>query len=846
MGIFKKAVSILTTSALLFLCSLSAAQADPPAAESNQRAQRAAKAFAESVAHVGTTEYATAYREAFTLATQRIEKASRRKSGLRRSQRGSIESDPRYLENLEWMLRQGGAKIWGGQDVPAGDFPATVAVLGSGGICTGTLIAPDVVLTAQHCGCGGVHDRVVFGDSLGNPLMEVRVDRHVEWVACSSDLKAGDLALLFLADEVDITPQKLAPTEWIDNAQEAWAVGFGRTEDPTNRPTGIKRIVQVPVASAGCDGSVRSPEAEVADEVYYDCRRGGELVAGAPLLDRDSCNGDSGGPLFIKGPDGGLFLAAATSRAVVRSGNRPCGDGGIYVRVDRAAAEWMRSQGVDLTVASTAPEGGSNSGASTAIQPENCVEQLAPVVDSSDIDEFFKAKKDMSKIVGQFRITGGESYFLPGDSSSVALPVSNLDAVPSALASLPVSARVARRDGKVEVDRLRLQYTDKWNGLVKDLPQDQFPDLHARFEALSRVERVLIEVPDAEEALEELNEQTLNSERDIVQAYAQLVRRRQGAPVAERMGLEDDLAHLSELYREAKTLSKAIYGSDDRYPPSTYEKIFQRSRGSVGIFALGASRPFCSGVLIARNVVLTCLHCTERAANQIEVGFGLTEDVPRTEAQFFRIRRYLVPAQTTSAPLDYQLLELMPDDDGKFPPDSGWPIQCLQERRKAVLNDPLYVVGHPAGERLTVHDNAFVYFPFEVSEFEFAELELTVQNELARASDREARLEEFRSSYERKTLPGSGVVYQHFSEIYGQPTIGVDADTFHGNSGSAVHHKRQHRVLGLLYAGKPDLQTPWDPGWRNHEAILPITEVIRNLDKALPGWRTLPDLCLED
>src|SRR5687768_5378588 len=42
--------------------------------------------------------------------------------------------------------------IIGGTLVPtAAKWPDTVAVLGATGSCTGTLIAPDVVITAGHC-----------------------------------------------------------------------------------------------------------------------------------------------------------------------------------------------------------------------------------------------------------------------------------------------------------------------------------------------------------------------------------------------------------------------------------------------------------------------------------------------------------------------------------------------------------------------------------------------------------------------------------------------------------------------------------------------------------------------
>ena len=72
----------------------------------------------------------------------------------------------------------------------------------------------------------------------------------------------------------------------------------------------------------------------------YGCDAGLEFVAGKPLLAKDSCTGDSGGPFYIEGPKGWL-LAGATSSAT-NSAPNDCGDGGIYVRVEHYLT-WMRS-----------------------------------------------------------------------------------------------------------------------------------------------------------------------------------------------------------------------------------------------------------------------------------------------------------------------------------------------------------------------------------------------------------------------------------------------------------------------------------------------------------------------
>jgi secreted trypsin-like serine protease len=102
---------------------------------------------------------------------------------------------------------------------------------------------------------------------------------------------------------------------------------------------GEKRAVDVPIASIDSTG------AGVADR--YGSDPGLELVAGSPFLDRDTCKGDSGGPVYID-IDGQWFLAGATSRGVsptpgaVSDPQRLCGDGGIYVRIDKYL-DWVKS-----------------------------------------------------------------------------------------------------------------------------------------------------------------------------------------------------------------------------------------------------------------------------------------------------------------------------------------------------------------------------------------------------------------------------------------------------------------------------------------------------------------------
>ncbi len=103
-------------------------------------------------------------------------------------------------------------------------------------------------------------------------------------------------------------------------------------------------MVDVPIASPDCRGTVEGHD----DSLSYGCDRGLEIVAGRPLLERDSCKGDSGGPFYVLDGMGQWQIAGATSRAT-DSAMHTCGDGGIYVRVDRYRA-WIASiPGAEVT-----------------------------------------------------------------------------------------------------------------------------------------------------------------------------------------------------------------------------------------------------------------------------------------------------------------------------------------------------------------------------------------------------------------------------------------------------------------------------------------------------------------
>lgn len=149
--------------------------------------------------------------------------------------------------------------------------------------------------------------------------------------------------VLVLAQKVTIAPRKIASKAQIDGAPDGRVVGFGHSDPFGSTGYGIKRQVDVPIASAACRGKADGH----TDTMSYGCDAALEIVAGRPLLAKDGCKGDSGGPFCVQGPKNQWLLAGATSRAT-KSAMHTCGDGGIYVRLD-AYLEWItRILGVKL------------------------------------------------------------------------------------------------------------------------------------------------------------------------------------------------------------------------------------------------------------------------------------------------------------------------------------------------------------------------------------------------------------------------------------------------------------------------------------------------------------------
>ncbi|MFT3691693.1 MAG: trypsin-like serine protease [Kofleriaceae bacterium] len=237
----------------------------------------------------------------------------------------------------------GPAPIVGGENAPAGKWPDAAAIIFGDGTdtssqaeCSGTLIAPNVVVTAGHCNDATVKFVLVGTTSLTSGGELLPVMQRIEY---PNSQTSEDVTILVLGQTAAEEPRKLA-TGWatldILNGAAIELVGYGAID--VNAQTYINDLQEV-------QSTITDYNCTVKDGCNAAAQPNGELGAGGGGI--DTCNGDSGGPLYLL-TDYGTFLAGVTSRSYDDS-SKPCGDGGIYERPDKWVdwAEQMSGQAIE-------------------------------------------------------------------------------------------------------------------------------------------------------------------------------------------------------------------------------------------------------------------------------------------------------------------------------------------------------------------------------------------------------------------------------------------------------------------------------------------------------------------
>jgi secreted trypsin-like serine protease len=235
------------------------------------------------------------------------------------------------------LARQGEAVINGDFATPA-TIRGTVSLVDANqgfSFCTGTLISPDVVLTAAHClvlidqedgritGQRPIEDiLVIAGVTRISDATQADVTRVADTLTHPSfaqgpftDPSRGfgnldDIGVVLLQNSIDVLEP--VPVLSLDAVNQTMieggsliVEGYGTSEETGQQGSGILRFADIPLVELGAD----------------------EFIAGSEG-GADACPGDSGGPVYLARGDQ-LYVVGVVSRSLPGAATR-CGGGGIY------------------------------------------------------------------------------------------------------------------------------------------------------------------------------------------------------------------------------------------------------------------------------------------------------------------------------------------------------------------------------------------------------------------------------------------------------------------------------------------------------------------------------------
>ncbi|CAG7818269.1 unnamed protein product [Allacma fusca] len=242
-------------------------------------------------------------------------------------------------------------KIVGGQEAPKNGYPSVVPLnIWGYHECAATIIHQEWLLSAAHClsynaevesfsFMAGEHNLQLKEDTEQN-VTAIQMLRHTKFNLSTYE---NDIVLFKITPPLKFNKyvqKALLPDPDFNPVGISTPVGWGKTDNSSRSQ--VLMEVDIPIITN-----------EKCKEVYKDKIFDTKICAMEEDGGKDSCNRDSGGPLYFK-KDGKQILVGITSHG---NGCGLKGWPGVYTRVSKFL-QWMKeTSGVDFTADGPAPPG---------------------------------------------------------------------------------------------------------------------------------------------------------------------------------------------------------------------------------------------------------------------------------------------------------------------------------------------------------------------------------------------------------------------------------------------------------------------------------------------------------